>query len=249
MTHMQFYYIRHGQSENNLLWQRTGSSEGRVADPGLTEVGRRQADVLAQFLSDSDPARAAKAWDSQNLAGFGLTHLYSSLMVRAVATGTVVAEALGLPLVAWEDTHEAGGIYRRDEETDERVGLGGNNRAFFEAHYPGLVLPESLGGEGWWNRPHETHEHRPVRARRFLQELLERHGGTEDRVALISHGGFYNYVLSVLFRVPELRRVWFTLNNAAITRIDFWDGGEEGGERIDVVYMNRVDYLPAELVT
>ena len=47
---MQFYFIRHGQSENNALWERTGSSEGRSEDPELTALGHRQAKRLAQFL-------------------------------------------------------------------------------------------------------------------------------------------------------------------------------------------------------
>ena len=248
---MQLYYIRHAQSENNLLWHRTGSSVGRSADPELTDVGWRQVQLLAQFLMvrGADPPQAVGEHDRQNVGGFRFTHLYTSLMVRAVATGTAISEAIGLPLVGWKIVHETGGIYERDAETGEPVGIAGNDRAFFEERYPDLVLPESLGEEGWWNRPFETREERPARARRFLEELLERHGTTDDRVALISHGGFYNHVLSELFRLPELRRVWFSLNNAAITRIDFHQEGREGVEPIRVAYMNRVDFLPAELIT
>jgi broad specificity phosphatase PhoE len=32
---MQLYYIRHAQSENNDLWDRTGSDQGRSEDPKL----------------------------------------------------------------------------------------------------------------------------------------------------------------------------------------------------------------------
>jgi len=246
---MQFYFIRHGQSENNLLWQRTGSSEGRSEDPDLTDVGRQQAHLLAQYLRGPDPSPAVQGRDLLNLGGYGLTHLYTSLMVRSVATGTIVARALDLPLVAWEETHERGGIHRRDEETDERIGQPGHNRAYFEAHYPDLVLPESLGEAGWWNRPYEEPEQSLARAEHFLRELLERHGRTEDRVAVISHGGFYNHLLVTLLSLPEPDRVWFALNNAAITRIDFRDPEAEGVRPIAVIYMNRVDFLPRELIT
>ena len=109
-THVQFYFIRHAQSENNLLWQRTGSSKERSEDPGLTAVGRQQAHLLAQYLRGPDPPMATQGRNPQNVAGFGLTHLYSSLMVRAVATGTIIARVLGLPLVAWEEAHESGGL-------------------------------------------------------------------------------------------------------------------------------------------
>ena len=249
---MQFYFIRHAQSENNLLWQRTGSGEGRSVDPELTTVGRRQAHLLAQYLRGADPSSVAQGHDPQNVAGFGLTHLYTSLMIRAVTTGTIVARALGLSLVAWQDAHELGGIYHRDEEADEQIGQPGHNRAYFEAHYPGLVLPESLGETGWWNRPYEEREHRPARAQRFLQQLLQNHGHTDDRVAVISHAGIYNYLLAALLRLPEPHNVRFYLNNAAITRIDFHDADAddpESADRIAVVYMNRTDSLPREFVT
>ena len=122
---MQFYFIRHGQSENNLLFLTTGASEGRSHDPELTEVGRKQAEALAQFLCCTAPQSPANQFDEQNLAGFGITHLYTSLMVRAVATATTVARALKLPVVAWEELHETGGIYHQDEQTGERAGRPG----------------------------------------------------------------------------------------------------------------------------
>jgi 2,3-bisphosphoglycerate-dependent phosphoglycerate mutase len=240
---MRFYFIRHGQSQNNQLYARTGSWEGRSADPELTPLGRQQAERLAEFLRqpglpEPDPPRR---YDAQNVGGFGISHLYCSLFIRAVATGAVVARALDLPLVAWIDTHEVGGVHQRDLETGEHRGLPGHNRAFFEAHYPELVLPESLGDEGWWNRPFEEGEQRLLRARRFWEGLLDRHGGSGDRVAVISHGGFYNYVMRALLKAPQGH--WFALSNAAITRVDCVDG------EVGVQYMNRVDFLPRELIT
>jgi 2,3-bisphosphoglycerate-dependent phosphoglycerate mutase len=240
---MQFYFIRHGQSENNLLWHGTDSSVRRSEDPELTRVGRQQAETLAQFLTWTAPTVAAGDANRQNVAGFGFTHLYTSLMVRAVATGTIVARALDLSLVTWEDAHETGGIYDKDEHSGERIGQAGRNRAYFEAHYPDLILPESLGEAGWWNRPFEESEQRRVRAQRFLSDLLERHGHTEDRVAVISHAGFYNQFLRVLLELPQESDCWFALNNTAITRIDFH------AEHILLVYTNRADFLPREFVT
>jgi 2,3-bisphosphoglycerate-dependent phosphoglycerate mutase len=242
---MRLYFIRHGQSKNNLLWAQTGSLEGRSEDPLLSPAGQDQARSLARFLQGSAQATAAlaPAYDPQDVQGFGLTHLYCSLMLRSVETGTEVARALDLPLVAWEDLHEAGGIHRTDAETGERFGLPGKNRAYFEANHPELDLPGSLGEDGWWNRPYEAPEQRPLRARRFLGELIDRHGDSDDRVAVISHGGFYNHMLRAILGLPESRTLWFSLNNAAITRIDF------DGEETVLSYMNRADFLPRELVT
>jgi 2,3-bisphosphoglycerate-dependent phosphoglycerate mutase len=173
---------------------------------------------------------------------FDLTHLYTSLMSRAVMTGAAMAEALGLPLVAWEDLHETGGIYVEDEQTGQPIGQPGKHRAYFQEHYPRLILPDSLNEAGWWNRPFEEREQRLARAQRFLRDLLERHGQTDDRVAVVSHGAFYNYFLSALLDWPRKDGCWFMLNNAAITRIDFED-------RVTLVYLNRFEHLPREWVT
>jgi 2,3-bisphosphoglycerate-dependent phosphoglycerate mutase len=240
---MQFYFIRHGQSENNQLWAETGSLDGRSDDPELTPLGLEQAERLARFLSRPGGSMPAQGYDAQNVAGFGLTHLYCSLMVRAVATGTIVARALSLPLVAWVDAHEVGGMHRAGEQPDERIGLPGPNRAYFEAHYPDLVLPATLGDGGWWNRPFETREERPLRAQRFWNDLLERHGDTQDHVAVISHGGFSNYLMRAIYHLPSEPELWFSLNNTAITRIDREDG------RIVLQYLNRADFLPGEMIT
>ena len=128
---MQFYFVRHGQSENNLLWARTGSSLGRSEDPALTPVGRQQAQRVAQFLCGAEPAEVGDVpeWVVQNLDGFNITHLYTSLMIRAVATGTAIAQALGLPLAGWKDLHETGGIFFRNEDSGEQVKQGPAERA------------------------------------------------------------------------------------------------------------------------
>jgi 2,3-bisphosphoglycerate-dependent phosphoglycerate mutase len=181
--------------------------------------------------------------DYEVSVGGGITHVYCSLQVRAVATATCIAEALDLPLVAWEDLHEMGGIVVRDEETGEGTGQPGRNRRYFETHYPDLILPATLGEAGWWNRPAEEREEVLPRAQRVLRELVERHGQTHDRVALVSHGGFYNYFLCALLGSTRRRDRWFVLNNAGVTRIDWVERG------IRLVYLNRTDFLPQEMIT
>jgi 2,3-bisphosphoglycerate-dependent phosphoglycerate mutase len=223
------------------LYETTGSSDGRSEDPELTPLGRQQAEALARFLKRNDAA-FQKPFDRQNLGGFGITHLYTSLMVRAVATASIIARELNLAPLAWEELHESGGIYLDVPATGEKVGQPGKNRAYFATHYPALVLPASLGDAGWWNRPFEEREQRIPRAERFLSELLARHSGTEDHVAAISHGGFYNLLLRTIFKVDR-EDAWFGINNAAITRIDF------ALDETVLAYLNRVDFLPKELVT
>jgi len=241
---VQLYFVRHGQSANNRLWDQTGSSEGRSVDAELTEAGRKQAELVARFLRRPSPPDATLERDYYNAAGFGITHLYSSLMVRSVATGSIIAETLDLPLVAWKDLHEVGGIYREDEQTGERIGQPGHTRAYFEAHFPRLALNALDAFEaGWWNRPHETPEQASARAQRFLHDLMERHGKNEDRVAVVSHGAFYNTLLRAILKMPDEGNCWFLLNNAGISRFDF------RGDHIELMYLNRLDHLPPDLVT
>lgn len=239
---MQFYYIRHGQSANNYRMAQTGSALGRSDDAELTEIGRRQAECLAAFLA-ARSAGPAPDPDYQNVGGFGLTHLYSSLMVRAVATGTIISQAVGIPLVGWWDWHETGGIFLENYETGEYIGQPGKPRAYFAEHYPDFILPDDAAETGWWNRPFEAREERFPRAERVLQALLARHGDTEDRVAVVSHGGFFNYLLAAILRYPLENRPWFALNNVAITRIDF------NPTTTEIIYVNRADFLPRELMT
>lgn len=239
---MQIYFIRHGQSVNNALWDSTQSSMGRVQDPQLSEIGQQQAVQLGRYLAHRNPSMGLNGHDPKNLAGFGITHLYSSLMLRAIQTGSLISQSIGVSLAAWIDVHEEGGIYLEDETTGQRQGYPGVTREYLERHFPSMVLPDTLSDTGWWNRPFEEYEDRELRARRFLEELLRRHGGTSDRVAIVSHAGFYNLLVRALLGWPQEVRCWFSLNNAAITRIDFQ-------QDIIFTYMNRSDYLPPHLVT
>ncbi|MBN1260362.1 MAG: histidine phosphatase family protein [Anaerolineae bacterium] len=240
---MQLYYVRHAQSENNLLWELTGGSDGRRVDPELTERGWQQARHLAEFLSGDDFHASWREPDVQNISGFGITHIYCGLMLRTVQTGSLVARALGLPLLGWADIHETGGMFVVDPETGEYAGQPGQTRSAFAEAFPDLVLPEEATEEGWWNRPFEAREARSPRARRVLDTLLERHGDTDDRVVMVSHGGFFNHFMGAVVGLEKRDGLWLHMNNAAITRIDFTP------EYRLLMYLNRLDYMPRDLIS
>jgi 2,3-bisphosphoglycerate-dependent phosphoglycerate mutase len=247
---MHLYFIRHAQSTNNALYAETGSTAGRASDPPLTALGERQAQYLAAHLARRNGA-AASRWDRHNHHGYQFTCVYTSLMRRAVHTGTILTEALEVPLQAWPEIHERGGIFEEDPETGESRGLRGQGRGFYQRHYPRLALPASLTDAGWWGRDRETTEEMAHRAAAVFAGLMERHGDSDDRVAFISHGGFYQAFLTAVLgcspqteRLPfAATRLWFTLNNTGITRIDF------DRDRISLVYHNRLHHLPADKIT
>jgi len=255
---MLLYVIRHAQSANNDLYTRTGGSVGRTADPPLTEVGHRQAQLLASFLSAVPPEPGQHArppmgeYDARHdRRGFGLTHLYCSLMTRAIQTAGYVADATGLPLTALTEIHERGGLHEVDDTTGEDAGVPGPNRAWFQAEFPLLLLPDELSDVGWWNRPKETIEQTVPRARAAWIRLLACHRGTADRVAVFTHAGFFQSLMTALFTTgntltaPHLNtpRMGFGMSNASISRFEI------DNDMIVVRYINRVDFLPDDLIT
>ena len=255
---MLLYLIRHAESTNNELYTLTGGSDGRSADPPLTELGHRQAQRLARFLAaplidppDGEPPLLSDFIARHDRRGFGLTHLYCSLMTRAIQTGSYIATATGLPISGWINVHEHGGLHHIDEETGEDIGLPGPGRAWFEAEYPHLSLPDNLGELGWWNRPKETITEARARARAVWAEILDRHGNTDDRVAIVTHGGFFQSLLialisdedSISIPILEHANMGFGMSNASISRFEVSNG------RIVARYINRVDHLPDELIT
>lgn len=247
---MQCYFIRHGQSANNLAWDRNKSFEGRVPDPTVTELGRLQAHAAANCLTRIRPTRQTKDGDPANRREFGITHLYSSLLVRAVETAAIVGEHIGVDPVGWPDLHEWGGVYNLASSVEDSVGLPGAGRSYFAEKFPTLELPDSLDDQGWWNRGWESFDEVPGRARRVVDELKRRHSHTEDRVAIIGHGGFYMYFMGAVLNQDDLIRgpqqgmqLRLTLNNAGITRIDFTE------DTTNLVYLNRTEHLTSELIT
>lgn len=77
MAPTRILLARHGETE----WNRIGRWQGH-ADPSLNEVGRRQAEELAE-----------------SVVGAGISAVYASDLARARETARVVADRLELPLV------------------------------------------------------------------------------------------------------------------------------------------------------
>ena len=246
---MQLYFIRHGQSVNNAGWGELDYKEH--PDPALTEIGIQQAQILADFLEMNQPIMKYEGWDPTNRYGYGITHLYASLMERAVHTASHTADRLKIPFEAW-DIHESGGIFGRDEEMKLK-GLPGKPRLFFETNFPEFSLPDTLDEGGWWReRPFETEEECQLRAKRIWQELLTRHGDRdgqpEQRIAFVSHGGFFMHLMCAILDLPWKNashglKSWFLLNNCSLSRIDIRDG------YVTICYLNRTDHLSADRIT
>ena len=246
---MELYFIRHGQSANNANWSNADYQES--PDPVLTELGHQQAQILADFLKKNQTITNDTEWNIHNRYGFGLTHIYTSLMERAAFTAAPIAQALDIPLLAWTEIHEEGGIYSREDKSNVQ-GLPGRPRSFFMENFRTLTLPDDLDETGWWNRPYEADEERQPRADQVLAELIARHrdqkGQAVQRVAFVSHGGFFMRLVCAMLKLPWRQaalglRSWFILNNCSISRFDIY------GNELNIAYLNRTDHLPDHLIT
>jgi len=245
---MQLYFIRHGQSVNNAGWGDPNYKES--PDPWLTDIGIQQAQLLSEFIEKNQQFKDHKGWDVHNRYGFGITHIYASLMERAAHTASYTAHKLNVPFEAW-DIHESGGIYGRDGD-QKLMGLGGRPRSWFETNVREMSLPETLDEAGWWNRPFETEEECQKRAERIWSDLLTRHGDKEgqpeERIALVSHGGFFMHLMCAILDLPWRNAAnglssWFILSNCSISRFAIFK------KEVNICYLNRVDYLPDDLIT
>ena len=121
---MQLYFVRHAQSTNNALWDETGASIGRSEDPELTEMGLIQAGLAAKYIRESRDESLARFAQTGKPTEFNITHLYTSPMIRAVATAAEISKQIGISMVLFKDLHESGGIYLGgDVEGDMHPGL------------------------------------------------------------------------------------------------------------------------------
>lgn len=219
---MRLLFIRHAQSANNELWAATGDDLGRSPDPDLTALGHRQAAALAQVIAtDAYP---------------GITHLYTSLFLRAVQTAAPLADALELPLVGTLDTFEVYGPYEGSH--GQRIVWPGSAASLLRSQSTRLALPDRATEEGWWLGPVETPELATTRAATVAAWLRREHDD-DATVALVSHGDFGRYLLRELLTTRALFALWNTSTTLVEVPVD-----PAAPARVE--WINRVDHLAAD---
>jgi broad specificity phosphatase PhoE len=181
--------VRHGETD----WNRDNRFQGH-ADPPLNEAGRAQARTLAEKLA----AEAASA-------------LYSSPLVRAYETASIVAQRLALEV--------------RISEALREVDVGswsGLTRAQVEMTFPAGYRRWLESEHGW-----DDGESYDDLGRRVVAELLEiaaRH--PDQQVLVVSHGGPIRSALAAAAGVShgEVRRTIHVLGNCAVVRFAVREG-------------------------
>jgi 2,3-bisphosphoglycerate-dependent phosphoglycerate mutase len=249
---MQLYLIRHGQSVNNAMME---DQLKRVHDPELTEVGKQQAQHLAdyfvksrEYITSAGEKELPLASAYQENMPIDLNKLYCSAMHRALQTAQPLATALKMKTNVWLDIHEQGGVYLEKEGVV--TGYGGRTRKQITDEFPDYLLPDLITEDGWW-LPNDGYEDyarsigRAIRVADTLKKWATEPETAEDRVGLVSHGTFIDTLLKALTSNLPGSAFYYNHWNTAITRIDFTTDQRE----MRIRYINRVDHLPTELVT
>jgi broad specificity phosphatase PhoE len=246
---MELYLIRHGQSKNNA------HDDAHVhADPDLTELGHRQADRLAAWLSacnDSEAMTRRSVRDPlrKDHHPVKLTHIYVSPMRRALQTALPLMQTFGVQPVVHPTIYEAGGLFERTTEGGIRP-YRGMGAAEIRAEFPGYVLDDSITDDGWYTLDREEMlAECHLRADQFAQMLRQQVATDEywrrTSVAMVSHGMFIDCLLLSLMGVgPHNRQSYFWVYNTSITRVDL----QRDGYAI-IRAVNRVPHLPHEMIT
>lgn len=165
---MELRIVRHAESTGNAA----GRWQGRD-DTQLTDTGRSQA---------------AKLGKSFKAEGYLPSHIYASPLSRTFHTARIASEQIGLEekIVCWDDLME----------TDVGI-FSGLNWEDIESRYPEIAVEFAETRNMDIVEGAETLAERKSRAERVVNKVIADHGN-DDRVLLVSHGGFMQFVFSQL---------------------------------------------------
>jgi broad specificity phosphatase PhoE len=209
------YLIRHGESVANV----EPIIGGMRGDVGLTDRGRKQAELLEQRLLD-------ERWRADQL--------YVSTLPRALETGEYVARALQLPIQHDDDLQELRPGEADGLSVDEWQSRFAPSDTPMAAH---VFREFSPGGESWAGFL--------VRAGAALARLVAQH--EDETVVAVCHGGVLEASFYLAFGLGGTgNRVAFAPLNASITH---WRHrrGSEGQSEWTLVTFNDSSHLTGEV--
>jgi 2,3-bisphosphoglycerate-dependent phosphoglycerate mutase len=212
--------IRHAQSANNAL-----ADHLRVPDPGLTELGRRQAEQLSKKMADTP-----------------LNHLYCSPFQRSLETTAAITRRVNLVPRVIPDLCEQGGCYVGHLQSQKRPHPG-MSRSEIAQRYPDWDLSQDIRENGWWFASHfEEHAQAVDRATRVVHWLNSHLTSVGGAHALVIHADFK---MRLLEQMIDLSSDLATIEpyNTSVTTL-YWQDG-----RWTLVGFNDVDHLTDDLRT
>ncbi len=181
---MELILVRHGQPISEIR------DDGGFADPPLSDIGRSQADLAAQWLAELGPQR-----------------IYASPMARALQTAEPIAAAVGLASV---DIAVREGLSEFDRRSSAYVPmevLKQTNRARWNELASGTFSPDdSTAVVGWVSGVIET-----------IEQIVADHPG--ELVVVACHGGVINAYLAHCLEFSAEKFLRFDVDYTSVTRV------------------------------
>ena len=191
MTDPRLVVVRHGVTE----WNREGRFQGHL-DPPLSDIGRREADLVAERIASDELLRPDR--------------VVSSSLARATETAAAIGRASGVAVEPDDRLMEIGqGEWEGRTHAELEVTDARRYRAWRDA--AGIRQPP--GGE--------SIESAMARVRAVLDEIARSGAGT---VCLVSHGGTMRVMVRVLFDLADDRSWALDVDNASIGAATLIDG-------------------------
>lgn len=242
---MRLCIARHGHKANQLP-----DYDGGFNTP-LSDVGHRQADELAAYLSEEEE----------------IEYLYSSPQLRSLQTAEPLHDRLDetwhvWPVFAEGTTRRWPDQYDRDPEEaewatawrageaidppnpDEREEMHGHYYLLSEIPelFPGTELTQPFPfPDAWWTvKRGYSAPMGYARADLGLSALLDRHE-EGDRIAIVCHGTIGDMLVTTLKDFSRRRR-HFACNNAGVHRLD-----QRSDDTWRIAYTNNTRHLTGDL--
>lgn len=188
-------FIRHAESLGNIGIPYT--PEYQKDDPPLSPAGLLQAKLLGES-SITD----------------GVTHIFSSPLIRAVQTAYPTAEKLSERVVLLPDLMEIG------------TTIGGTELWRLEKAYP-LAVPcisEPTPAGGTLLLGDETIEDLTARGKRCVDYIF-RNATDGDHVMVVSHGSFFGYLIRAALGIELPETFCWQVDNCCITKVIYRKDG------------------------
>lgn len=182
MSDTRLVVVRHGVTD----WNREGRFQGHL-DPPLSDVGRHEAQLVAERIAADDLLRPVR--------------IVSSSLARAAQTAAAIGSASGVPVEPDDRLMEIGqGEWEGRTHAELEVADARRYRAWREA--AGVRQPP--GGE-------------PIDAATArLRAVLDELESSEGAVCLVSHGGTMRILARLLFDLADDRSWALDVDNASI---------------------------------
>jgi broad specificity phosphatase PhoE len=183
---MDLLIVRHGECLGQC-----DPSAANDPDSALSSLGERQARHTALRLRTE-----------------AITHILSSPLLRALATATILAQALRVDAIdVWPELREGWNEPYQGRPRDELL-----------HRFPAAKLPPTVTELGWTHDGDTSYEHFFARAEQTLQRIKACFG-PQDRIVVVTHGGFANYLLHALLNINPTTPQWFELANCSISHV------------------------------